>query len=86
MLNSSLVCSACEYETNGTKRSNVFYNKLIVNALKNKSEQSETTYKSGNLAVNAKQLFDYQCNYKTANFCSGSGAKINRLLKRLNNQ
>jgi hypothetical protein len=32
MLNSSLVCSACEYETNGTKRSNVFYNKLIVNA------------------------------------------------------
>ncbi len=38
-------------ETNGTKRNKIFCKFLIIRPLVFKEEKSETTYKSGNLAM-----------------------------------
>jgi hypothetical protein len=53
---------------------------LIISTLKIKAEQSETTYKSGNLAVNYHQIADYQYSYKIAGFCCGGGTKTGNFI------
>jgi len=52
--------SACECETGGTKWNTTFSNTLKISYLKNRAEQSETTYSSGNLAVKLHQITHYQ--------------------------